>query len=68
MGGSAAAKPQAWGGHILAVALVGPALAVVALFFILPLALSAVGAFRAAGGGFTLAHFAKSLDLYGRDL
>jgi ABC-type spermidine/putrescine transport system permease subunit I len=83
-GGSVAAKPQAWGGNIpqntlvasrrpqerrlLAVALVAPALAVVALFFILPLALSAVSAFRAPDGGFTLAHFAKSLDLYGRDL
>jgi ABC-type spermidine/putrescine transport system permease subunit I len=49
-------------------ALVAPALAVVVLFFVLPLALSAVGAFRAADGGFTLAHFDKALDLYGKDL
>ena len=49
-------------------ALVAPALAVVVLFFVFPLALSAVGAFRTADGSFTLAHFAKSLDLYGKDI
>jgi ABC-type spermidine/putrescine transport system permease subunit I len=43
-------------------------LLVVGLFFVLPLALSAVGAFRAADGGFTLAHFAKALDLYTKDI
>src|SRR5690349_19235670 len=70
-GGSAAAKPQAWGnlsGRWAGVALVAPALIVVALFFVVPLLLSAVGAFRAADGSFTLAHFEKSLDLYSRDL
>jgi putative spermidine/putrescine transport system permease protein len=51
-----------------ALALVAPALLVVGLFFVVPLVLSAVGAFRTAGGGFTLAHFAKALDLYGNDL
>jgi putative spermidine/putrescine transport system permease protein len=51
-----------------ALALVFPALLVVGVFFVVPLALSAIGAFRAADGGFTLAHFDKSLDLYGRDL
>jgi len=50
------------------VALAAPALIVVALFFVVPLLLSAVGAFRAADGSFTLAHFEKSLDLYSRDL
>jgi ABC-type spermidine/putrescine transport system permease subunit I len=49
-------------------ALIAPALLVVALFFVVPLALSAVGAFQAAGGGVTLAHFAKALDLYGKDI
>ena len=39
-----------------------------ALFFVVPLLLSAVGAFRAADGSFTLAHFDKSLDLYTKDL
>ena len=51
-----------------ALALVTPALVVVAVFFVVPLLLSAVGAFRTAGGGFTLAHFEKSLELYTRDL
>jgi putative spermidine/putrescine transport system permease protein len=51
-----------------ALALVAPALLVVGIFFVVPLLLSAVGAFRTASGGFTLAHFAKALDLYGNDL
>ncbi|HEX6795347.1 MAG TPA: ABC transporter permease subunit [Casimicrobiaceae bacterium] len=51
-----------------AFALVAPALLVVGLFFVVPLALSAVGAFRSTEGAFTLAHFAKALDLYTRDL
>lgn len=51
-----------------ALALVTPALVVVAVFFVVPLLLSAIGAFRAADGGFTLAHFEKSLELYTRDL
>ena len=51
-----------------AYALVTPALAVIALFFVLPLALSAVLAFRGKDGGFTLEHFAKSFDLYTTDL
>jgi len=53
---------------LAAFALVLPALLVVVVFFVAPLVLSAVGAFRDADGGFTLAHFAKSLDLYTRDL
>ena len=70
-GGSAAAKPQAWGGlstYWAALALVTPALVVVAVFFVMPLVLSAIGAFRSADGGITLAHFEKSLELYTRDL
>jgi len=70
-GGSEAAKPRAWGGHSgrwAALALVMPALAVVGVFFVAPLALSAVGAFRDPGGAFTLAHFEKALDFYSRDL
>jgi len=57
-------RPRYWA----ALALVTPALAVVAVFFVVPLLLSAIGAFRDADGGFTLAHFEKSLDLYTRDL
>ena len=49
-------------------ALITPALAVVGIFFVLPLGLSAIGAFQAADGSFTLAHFDKSLDLYSNDL
>ena len=59
---------RAGGRRLAAFALVLPALLVVGVFFVAPLVLSAVGAFRDAGGGFTLAHFAKSLDLYTRDL
>ena len=51
-----------------AYALVVPALAVIALFFVLPLVLSAVLAFRGKDGGFTLEHFAKAWDLYQTDL
>src|SRR5262249_43574770 len=48
--------------------LVIPALAVIALFFVLPLALSAVPPVPGKDGGFTLEHFAKSWDLYQTDL
>ena len=45
-----------------------PALAVIVVFFVLPLALSAVLAFRGKNGEFTLEHFAKSWDFYSTDL
>src|SRR6476620_1501173 len=70
-GGIALAQPRAWAAlsnRWAAIALVLPALVVVGLFFVIPLLLSAVGAFRAADGSFTLAHFEKSLELYTRDL
>jgi putative spermidine/putrescine transport system permease protein len=51
-----------------AYALVAPALAVIAAFFVFPLILSAVLAFRSKGGDFTLEHFAKAWDLYRTDL
>jgi ABC-type spermidine/putrescine transport system permease subunit I len=57
-------RTSAWRAY----ALVAPALAVIALFFVLPLALSAVLAFRGKDGGFTFEHFAKSWDLYSTDL
>ena len=63
---AAAAAPGV--GRFAAVALVLPALVVVALFFVIPLALSAVGAFRNRDGTYTLEHFEKALDLYSRDL
>jgi len=51
-----------------AYALVAPALAVIFAFFVLPLMLSGVLAFRGKSGDFTLEHFAKSWDLYRTDL
>jgi len=59
--------PQALAGW-RSYALVAPALAVIAAFFVLPLALSGVLAFRAKDGGFTWEHFAKAWDLYQTDL
>ena len=50
------------------VALAAPALAVVGAFFIAPLALSAIVAFRGKLGGLTLEHFSKAFDLYTTDL
>jgi len=50
------------------VALAAPALAVVGAFFIAPLAMSAIVAFRGKLGGFTLEHFSKAFDLYTTDL
>jgi putative spermidine/putrescine transport system permease protein len=61
---SAETKPGGWRAY----ALVAPALAVIATFFVLPLVMSAVLAFRGKDGGFTLEHFAKSWDLYRTDL
>jgi putative spermidine/putrescine transport system permease protein len=55
-------------GNWRAYALVGPALAVIGVFFVLPLAMSAVLAFRGKSGEFTLEHFDKSWDLYRTDL
>jgi ABC-type spermidine/putrescine transport system permease subunit I len=49
-------------------ALLAPALAVILVFFLAPLAMSAVVAFRRKDGGLTLEHFAKSFDLYTTDL
>jgi ABC-type spermidine/putrescine transport system permease subunit I len=52
----------------IGLALIAPALAVVGLFFVAPLGMSAVVAFRSNDGGFTLEHFAKSFDFYTTDL
>jgi len=49
-------------------ALLAPALAVILVFFVAPLAMSAVVAFRRKDGVLTLEHFAKSFDLYTTDL
>ena len=56
------------GGYAPGMLLTAPALAIVGLFFVLPLAMSFVLAFRGKGGEFTLEHFAKCWDLYRTDL
>ena len=55
---------RSWAG----LALAAPALAIVAVFFIGPLGMSAVLAFRGKDGGFTAEHFAKAFELYSTDL
>ena len=60
--------PRGGRDRLAALALVAPALVVVGVFFVAPLILSAIGAFRGADGAFTFAHFEKSLELYTRDL
>lgn len=59
-----AATPARWRAY----ALVLPALLVIAAFFVFPLALSAILAFRGKDGGFTFEHFVKAWDLYRTDL
>ncbi|MEP7060844.1 MAG: ABC transporter permease subunit [Betaproteobacteria bacterium] len=59
-----AATRRRWGGLLLAL----PALAIVALFFVLPLVMSSVSAFVDKDGGPTLDHFRKAVDFYSKDL
>src|SRR5438132_5051726 len=68
MQATANAPAAASRGRGVALALIAPALAVVGVFFVAPLAMSVVVAFRAKDGGFTLEHFAKSFDYYTTDL
>ena len=51
----------------LGLLLVAPALAIVALFFALPLGLSVIGAFLDKAGNATLANVAKAYELYTTD-
>jgi ABC-type spermidine/putrescine transport system permease subunit I len=53
-----------WAGLLL----IGPALLVIAIFFLVPLGLSVQSAFTDKAGAFTLAHFAKSFELYSNDM
>jgi putative spermidine/putrescine transport system permease protein len=53
-----------WAGLLLC----GPALLVIAVFFIVPLGASVHSAFTAKDGRFTLAHFEKSFELYTTDM
>ncbi|NLS03908.1 ABC transporter permease subunit [Rhizobium sp. P32RR-XVIII] len=54
--------------RLLGLLLVLPALAVIAFLFILPLVMSAVGAFRVEDGGFGWHNFYKTFDLYTKDI
>jgi putative spermidine/putrescine transport system permease protein len=54
--------------RLLGLLLVLPALAVIAALFILPLIISAVGAFKVEGGAFGLDNFVKTFDLYTNDI
>jgi putative spermidine/putrescine transport system permease protein len=49
-------------------ALISPALLVIAVFFLVPLGLSVHSAFTDKAGAFTLAHFDKSFELYTTDM
>ena len=55
---------RSWAG----LALTAPALAIVVVFFMGPLAMSAILAFRGRDGGFTTEHFGKAFELYSTDL
>jgi len=54
--------------RLLALFLVAPALAVVVVLFIYPLAFSLASAFEPPGGGVGFANFAKAFELYDRDI
>jgi len=54
--------------RLLALALVSPALAIVALLFLWPLAYSLIGAFQDRGGDWTLANFATAWSFYATDI
>jgi putative spermidine/putrescine transport system permease protein len=65
---SSAAEPSspqsAWAG----MALVGPALLVIIVFFLGPLLASVVSSFQTKAGAWTLANFDKSFELYSEDV
>jgi ABC-type spermidine/putrescine transport system permease subunit I len=58
---------EARGRPALGLLLVAPALAIIAVFFALPLGLSVAGAFRDRAGAFTMANVAKAWELYSTD-
>jgi putative spermidine/putrescine transport system permease protein len=53
-----------WAGLLL----IGPAMLVIGVFFLVPLGLSVHSAFTDKAGAFTLAHFSKSFELYSNDM
>jgi ABC-type spermidine/putrescine transport system permease subunit I len=54
--------------RLLGLLLVLPALTVIGLLFILPLVMSAIGAFEVEGGAYGLGNFYKTFDLYTDDI
>ena len=68
MTGRGAAGARSLPPYVAGLLLVAPALAVIALFFVVPLGLSVHSAFTDKAGAFTLAHFAKSFEYYGNDM
>ena len=68
MTGRGAARARSLPPYVAGLLLVAPALAVIALFFVVPLGLSVHSAFTDKAGAFTLAHFAKSFEYYGNDM
>ncbi len=65
---TAAEKTARPTGRATGLLLAAPALTVVGAFFVLPLGMSFVLAFRSKSGAFTLEHFEKSFDFYTTDL
>ena len=66
MSDTQAIRPPVPGGA-LGLLLAAPALAIIAVFFALPLGLSVVGAFRDRDGAWTLANIVKAWELYSTD-
>ena len=66
MSDTRAIRPPVPGGA-LGLLLAAPALAIIAVFFALPLGLSVVGAFRDRDGAWTLANIVKAWELYSTD-
>ncbi|MBN8952494.1 MULTISPECIES: ABC transporter permease subunit [unclassified Rhizobium] len=54
--------------QLIGLLLVLPALAVIALLFILPMVMSGVGAFQLENGAYGFGNFQKSFDLYWKDI
>jgi len=66
MSDARAVRPLVPGGA-LGLLLAAPALAIIAVFFALPLGLSVIGAFRDRDGAWTLANIVKAWELYSTD-
>jgi len=66
MSDARAVRPLVSGGA-LGLLLAAPALAIIAVFFALPLGLSVIGAFRDRDGAWTLANIVKAWELYSTD-